>query len=87
MVLSLLSNDVITLLDKLMMIYLRDDRIIYQCLSSLAVLSYTTEGLTYMKNMNGIMDHLQQILALYEESDDLASLATIILTKLGFAVL
>lgn len=83
---SLLANDVVPLLDKLMMIYLHNDRIIYQCVSCLAVLSFTIEGQTYLKNTDGIMDHLQQILAFYEENDDIANLTTITLTKLGCVV-
>lgn len=79
-------NDVIPLLDKLMMIYLRDERIIYQCVSSLAVLSFTLEGRTYLKNTVDIIDHLQRILAFYEDNDDIANLTTITLTNLGCAV-
>lgn len=76
----------IQLLDKLMMLYLQDERIIYQCVSSLAVLSFTLEGRTYLKNTEGIIDHLQNVLACNEENNDIVNLATITLTKLGCAV-
>lgn len=70
-----------------MMLYKRDERIIYQCVSSLAVLSFTLEGRTYLKNTEGIIDHLQNVLACNEENNNIANLATITLTKLGCAVL
>lgn len=77
----------IPLLSKLLVIYFRDERIIYQCVSSLAVLSFTLEGQTYLKNTEGIMVQLQKVLAQYEDNDDIANLTTIALTKLGCTVL
>lgn len=86
MVIKLLANDLAQLLDKLLVIFQKDKGIAYQCVTSLAVLSYTAEGLTYLKNTADLIEHLQSVLTMRTNLPQTVELATIILKRLGCAI-
>ena len=80
---KLLANDLVQLIDKLLVIFPKDKRIIYQCVTSLAVLSFTAEGMVYLKNSMLLIDHLQATVATLTNLPQTVELATIVLKKLG----
>ena len=86
LVITLLANELVQLLDKLLVIFQKDKGIAYQCVTSLAVLSYTAEGLTYLKNTTDLIEHLQSTLTTRTNLPQTVELATIILKRLGCAI-
>ncbi|KAK8802279.1 hypothetical protein WA588_005251, partial [Blastocystis sp. NMH] len=62
LIIPLLANDIVPLLDKMIVIFLRSPKIMFQCVSSIHMLSLNEEGLTYLKNVDGLIDHLMAVL-------------------------
>ncbi|KAK8824686.1 hypothetical protein WA556_005380 [Blastocystis sp. ATCC 50177/Nand II] len=85
-IMKLLANDLVQLIDKLLVIFPKDKRIIYQCVTSLAVLSFTAEGMVYLKNSMLLIDHLQATVATLTNLPQTVELATIVLKKLGCVI-
>ena len=83
---SLLSNDVVQLLDKLIVIFLKNPRIVYQCVSSINLLSLTKEGMKYLENMRDLKDNLNQIVVTPTNKPETIKMVVSILKRLGCIV-
>lgn len=84
--LKLLSNDIAKLLDILLDIYRNDQTITSQVVSSLSVLSLSTEGITYLNNTPDLINHLKQALTVITNSDHIKTKIGIILKNLGCVI-
>ena len=82
----MLANDLVQLIDKLLVIFPKDKWIIYQCVSSLDVLSFTDEGMVYLRNAMLLIDHLQSTVATLTNLPKTVELATVVLRKLGCVI-
>lgn len=83
---SLLSNDVVQLLNKLIVIFQKNPRIIYQCVSSINLLSLTKEGMKYLENMRDLKDNLNQVIVTPTNKPETINMVVCILKRLGCIV-
>ena len=83
---ALLSTDVVQLLDKLIVIFQKNPRIVYQCVSSINLLSLTKEGMKYLENMRDLKDHLNQTVVTPTNKPETIKMAVYILKRLGCIV-
>ena len=83
---SLLSNDVVQLLNMLIVIFQKNPRIIYQCVSSINLLSLTKEGMKYLENMRDLKDNLNQVIVTPTNKPETINMVVCILKRLGCIV-
>lgn len=83
---GLLNNDISKLLDILLVKYRDDERIVFQVVSSLSILSYSSEGITFLKHTPDLVDHLKSILNVRTNIKQRNSLVMVILEKLGCVI-
>lgn len=86
LILPLLSNDIVPLLDKMIVIFLRSPKIMFQCISSIHMLSLNEEGLTYLKNVDGLIDHLMAVIDTPTNLEATKRMTLLILKRLGCIV-
>lgn len=83
---KLLANDVSKLLDVLLVVYQKEQSIIFQVVSCLSILSYSTEGITYLTNTQDLIEHLKNTLVTPTNTKETIDLTTIVLQKLGCVI-
>jgi len=86
MLLKLLSNDLAKLLDVILVVYQKDQSIVFQVASSLSLLVHSKEGLTYLNNTNDLISHLKQILTMNMNTQKTNELIMMVLVKLGCVI-
>lgn len=83
---GLLNNDISRLLVVLLDKYRDDERIVFQVVASLSILSYSSEGITFLKNTPHLVDHLKSILNVRTNMKQRNNLVMVILKKLGCVI-